>query len=138
MYIHETKLKVRYVETDQMGVVHHSKYYPWFEIARGEFITETGMSYRDMEEAGIMMPVLESSCKYIQGAKYEDNLVVQAWISEMNPVKVIFNYNVIREKDDKIIAKGSTKHTFVNEDFKIVNIKKMKPEIWSKFQNIDQ
>ncbi|GKX28586.1 thioesterase [Vallitalea longa] len=138
MYIHETKLKVRYVETDQMGIVHHSKYYPWFEIARGEFITETGMSYRDMEEAGIMMPVLESSCKYIQGAKYEDNLIIQAWISEMNPVKVIFNYNVVREKDDKIIAKGSTKHTFVNDDFKIVNIKKMKPEIWSKLQNINQ
>jgi acyl-CoA thioester hydrolase len=59
MYINETKIKVRYVETDQMGVVHHSKYYPWFEVARGEYITRMGMTYKQMEEEGIMMPVLE-------------------------------------------------------------------------------
>ena len=137
MYIHENKIKVRYVETDQMGIVHHSKYYPWFEIARGEFITKIGMTYREIEEQGILMPVLESSCKYIEGAKYEDNLVIQSWISEFNPVKIIFNYNVIREEDNKIIAKGSTKHTFVNEDFKIVNIKKVKPEIFSRLEKFN-
>lgn len=137
MYIHENKIKVRYVETDQMGIVHHSKYYPWFEIARGEFITKIGMTYREIEEQGILMPVLESSCKYIEGAKYEDNLVIQSWISEFNPVKIIFNYNVIREEDNKIIAKGSTKHTFVNEEFKIVNIKKLKPEIFSRLEKLN-
>ncbi|GMQ55990.1 thioesterase family protein [Vallitalea sediminicola] len=136
MYIHETKLKVRYVETDQMGVVHHSKYYPWFELARGEFIKEVGMTYREMEEEGIMMPVLESWCKYIEGAKYEDEIIIKTWIEEMNPVKMVFNYHVVREIDNKIIAKGSTKHTFVNNNFKIVNIKKVKTEIWEKLENI--
>jgi acyl-CoA thioester hydrolase len=132
MYIHETKIKVRYVETDRMGIVHHSNYYSWFEVARGEFITDTGMTYRDMEEEGIMMPVLESSCKYIQAAKYEDILIIQAWIHEINGAKAIFNYKIIREKDNKIIATGSTKHAFVNNKFKIVNIKKVKPDIWNK------
>lgn len=132
MYIHETKIKVRYVETDRMGIVHHSNYYSWFEVARGEFITDTGMTYSDMEEEGIMMPVLESSCKYIQAAKYEDILIIQAWIHEINGAKAIFNYKVIREKDNKIIATGSTKHAFVNNKFKIVNIKKVKPDIWNK------
>ncbi|MCT4545141.1 MAG: acyl-CoA thioesterase [Vallitalea sp.] len=132
MYIHETKIKVRYVETDRMGIVHHSNYYSWFEVARGEFITDTGMTYSDMEEEGIMMPVLESSCKYIQAAKYENILIIQAWIHEINGAKAIFNYKVIREKDNTIIATGSTKHAFVNNKFKIVNIKKVKPDIWNK------
>ncbi len=136
MYIHETKLKVRYVETDQMGVVHHSKYYPWFEMARGEYITKIGMTYGGMEEEGIMMPVLESWCKYIDGAKYEDELIIKVWIEEMNPVKMVFNYHVVREEDNKIIAKGSTKHTFVDKNFKIVNIKKVKPEMWEKLEKI--
>lgn len=136
MYIHETKIKVRYVETDQMGVVHHSKYYPWFEVARGEYITKMGMTYKQMEEEGIMMPVLESWCKYINGAKYEDNLIIKTCIEEMNPVKMIFNYNVVREKDDKIIAKGSTKHAFVDNNFQIVNIKKAKSDMWEKLEYI--
>ncbi|MGV8984198.1 acyl-CoA thioesterase, partial [Clostridium sp.] len=65
MYINETKVKVRYVETDQMGIVHHSNYYAWFEVGRGEYITQIGMTYSEMEENNIMIPVLESSCKYI-------------------------------------------------------------------------
>jgi acyl-CoA thioester hydrolase len=132
----ETKIKVRYVETDQMGIVHHSNYYAWFEVGRGEFIKGAGMTYRDMEEQGIMLPLLESSCKYIEGAKYDDELIIQTWIKEMNGVKIIFNYNVVRERDNKIIAKGSTKHAFVNNEFKIINIKKVNPDMWSKLQEI--
>lgn len=136
MYINECKVKVRYVETDQMGIVHHSNYYAWFEVGRGEFIVEGGMTYRDMEELGVMMPVLESHCKYIEGAKYEDDLIIQTWIEEMNGAKVIFAYNVVRGKDKKIIAKGSTKHAFVDNNFKIVNIKKKNPDIWSKLEKL--
>lgn len=132
MYINETTIKVRYVETDQMGVVHHSNYYAWFEVGRGEYILQSGLSYSEIENQDVMLPLVESSCKYIEGAKYEDIIIIQTWISEITPVKVIFNYAVVRNRDNKIIAKGSTTHAFVNKSFRIVNMKKKNFEIWSR------
>lgn len=132
MFVSKSKVTVRYVETDKMGIVHHSNYYPWFEIGRGEFITESGISYKEIEEEGVMLPLVESGCKYIVGAKYDDNLIIETSIKELNPVKVVFNYNVIRESDSKLLAKGTTTHAFVNNDFKIINTKKKHPNIWEK------
>jgi acyl-CoA thioester hydrolase len=136
MYICETKLKVRYVETDQMGIVHHSNYYAWFELGRGEFITKLGMNYRQMEESGILMPIMETYCKYYEGAKYEDDLIIKTYIDEVTPVKVIFNYDVIREKDEKLLAKGRTTQTFINNSFRIINLKKTHHDLWEKMQNL--
>lgn len=136
MYINRTSFKVRYVETDKMGIVHHSNYYPWFEIGRGEFIKETDISYKDMETQGILMPLAESYCKYIIPAKYEDLVTIETWIETLSPVKVIFNYKVIREEDEVILAKGSTTHAFVNSDFKIINIKKLNNTIWDKINEL--
>lgn len=136
MYINETKIKVRYVETDQMGIVHHSNYYAWFEVGRTEYITEIGMTYKEMEEKNIMLPVVESSCKYVEGAKYEDIIIIQTFMQALNGAKVIFNYNVVREKDGKILAKGSTTHAFVNEKFRVVNLKKANVDMWNRFQKL--
>lgn len=136
MYASETKITVRYVETDQMGIVHHSNYYAYFEEARTQFIKESGMSYSEMEERGIMLPLVESKCKYIQGAKYEDELIVKTWINELTPIKVDFNYSVIREKDHKEIAKGSTLHAFVDNNFKIINLNKKHPEIYVRMESL--
>ena len=132
MYICETKLTVRYVETDKMGIVHHANYYPWFELARGEFIKKIGMKYSDMEGLGIMMPIVESYCKYYEGAKYEDEIIVQTSIEEISAVKVIFNYKVIREHDGKLLAKGKTTQTFIDKGFKIINLKKKYPALLEK------
>lgn len=136
MHINETKIKVRYVETDKMNVVHHSNYLIYFEAGRTEFITKCDMSYSDMEKLGILMPLVESNCKYLQGAKYEDELLIKTWIKELTPIKVEFNYLVIRDKDQKEIAKGSTLHAFVSNDFKIINLKKKYPEILGKLQSL--
>jgi acyl-CoA thioester hydrolase len=122
------------VETDQMGIVHHSNYYAYFEEARTQFIKASGMSYSEMEERGVMLPLVESSCKYIQGAKYEDELIIKTWIKELTPIKVEFNYSVIRERDQKEIAKGSTLHAFVDSNFKIVNIRKKNSEIFERLE----
>ncbi|MCB2289747.1 acyl-CoA thioesterase [Clostridium sp. CS001] len=135
MYISETKLIVRYAETDKMQIVHHSNYLIFFETARTEFIKGSGMSYSQMEENNIMLPLVESNCKYIAGAKYEDELTVKAWIKELTPVKVQFNYLVIREKDGKEIARGSTTHAFVSSNaFKIINMKKKHLEVFEKLK----
>jgi len=92
------------------------------------------MGYGDMEAANVMMPLIESHCKYIDGAKYEDDITIETKIESMNGAKVIFNYSAIRDFDKKILAKGCTVHTFVNEKFKIINIKKKRPEIWERLQ----
>lgn len=136
MHINRTNLTVRYVETDKMGIVHHSNYYAYFEVGRGEFIKECGISYSDMESEGIMLPLVESQCKYLTAAKYEDKLIIETYLGELTAAKVVFNYNIIRESDNKLIAKGKTVHPFVNNDFKIINLKKSNPEIWSKIEAI--
>lgn len=136
MYTNKSKIKVRYVETDKMGIVHHSNYYAWFEVGRGDFIEDSGISYDNIEKQGIMLPVLESGCKYIEGAKYNDELIIETTIKELNGAKIIFSYNVIRESDKKILAKGNTTHAFVNNDFRIINIKKKNPVLWDKLTKL--
>lgn len=136
MYISETKIVVRYVETDKMGIVHHSNYFIWFEAGRTDFIKGSNISYSEMEENGILIPLTESNCKYIIGAKYEDELIIKTWVKQLTPVKVEFNYSVIRENDQKEIAKGSTLHVFVNNDFKIINLKKVNKEIFNKLESL--
>ena len=136
LYINETKVVVRYAETDKMGIVHHSNYYIYFEEARTQFIKKTGISYSQMEKDGIMFPLVESNCRYLQGAKYEDELIIKTWIKQLTPVKAEFNYSVIRENDQKKIAKGSTLHTFADNNFKIINLKKKHTELFEKLQSL--
>lgn len=132
----ETKIKVRYSETDRMGIVHHSRYYPWFEVGRSELFAAFGKSYGDMEEAGVMMPLVETRCKYRIPAKYEDVLTVTTIIKSLTPVKIEFEYNVVREKDGAQIAAGYTLLAFTNLNFKPVNLKKYNPEFWEYILNI--
>lgn len=135
MYKSTTELRVRYAETDQMGVVHHSNYYVYFEAAREDFIAKAGISYADMESMGVMMPIVETACKYYEGAKYADEILIDTSLEELSPVKVVLRYEVIRKIDNKILAKGSTVQTFVDKErFKIVNLKKSYTEIWSKLE----
>jgi acyl-CoA thioester hydrolase len=136
VYKSTTKLTVRYAETDQMGIVHHSNYYVYFEAAREDFISSAGISYKNVEDKGIMMPLIETQCKYYEGAKYADALLIETSLEELSPIKVGLQYDVIREADGKLLAKGRTVQTFVDkENFKIVNIKKKYPEIWEVLSN---
>lgn len=136
MYSYETRLKVRYVETDQMGVVHHSKYYPWFEVARTEFFESIGLPYDKIEEDGILFPLIESGCIYKEGAKYPDDLLIKAWIDEIKGAKFTFLYEVLREQDQKLLAKGKTVHTAVDKEFRLVNLKRQNPKLWEKLQTL--
>lgn len=137
MYICETKLKVRYVETDKMGIVHHSNYYIWFEASRDEFIEKIGLSYKQIEDMNIMMPLVETSCKYIEAAKYGDEVLIKTFINELSGAKVIINYEVFNTSNSKLLAKGSTTQVFVNStDFKIINLKRKYPELWNKLNSL--
>lgn len=130
MYINETRITVRYVETDQMGIVHHSNYYAWFEVGRTEYIKAQGIKYSEMEDEGVMIPLIESRCEYKYGAKYEDELIIASSIESLTPVKAEFKYEVLRLPDNKLLAVGYTKHAFTDKQLKPINLKKKHPELW--------
>jgi len=106
MFITETQVRVRYAETDQMGVVYHSNFFPYFESARAESIRQLGFSYADMEKMGVIMPVVDVHCRYLRPAKYDDLLTIKTTLKEL-PVhhKIEFHHEVYNEQDE-LLAVG--------------------------------
>ncbi|MBQ2662913.1 MAG: acyl-CoA thioesterase [Clostridia bacterium] len=131
-YISETYLTVRYAETDMMGIVHHSRYYPWFEVARTEFIKKTGLTYTEMEQMGILLPLTETGAKYHLGLKYEDEVVIKCRITKLTVARCEFGYEVYRLPDMTLATEGRTAHGFVGKDFVPLNLKKTFPDVWEK------
>ncbi len=129
-YTSETRITVRYAETDMMGIVHHSRYYPWFEQARTDFIKKSGYTYSALEKMGILLPLTETQCKYIYGLKYEDEVIVTCRIDKMTVARIEFSYEVYKLPEMKKMSEGKTKHGFIDKDFKPINLKKTYPEIW--------
>jgi acyl-CoA thioester hydrolase len=108
---HETLLRVRYAETDKMGIVHHSNYLIWFEIGRTEFCRARGFSYREMEENdNAFLVVAESYCRYKAPARYDDQVLVRTHITELRRRSLRFGYEIVRVADGQIIAEGETGH----------------------------
>jgi acyl-CoA thioester hydrolase len=136
MKICEAKIKVRYSDTDQMGVAHHSNYFRYFEEARGELFLLTGMSYGQVENDGIMLPLSEASCKYVSGAKYEDTLIIKVWVEKITVARIIFEYEIINKSDNLLIATGRTVHGFTNLSLKPVNLKKANNKVWEKINSL--
>lgn len=129
---HRTKLRVRYGETDKMGIVYHPNYYIYFEEGRAELLRKNGnMSYKDMEESGVMMPLIETHCKYILPAKYDDELIVETSVKNMTVVRITFFYKLMRAEDEVVIANGETSHAFVNKEGRPINLKKRNPELFN-------
>lgn len=134
----ETNLIVRYAETDQMGIVHHSVYAVWFEAARTDFLHQANMSYNSIEKAGFFLPVIDLNCHFIKPAHYEDEVIVKTTISKMTCVKMVFDYEVINKASGELLVTGSTTHAFTDKTPRAVNmIKKDKAlyDILSKLMN---
>ncbi len=107
MKSHKTLVKVRYAETDQMGVVHHGNYPQYLEIARLEWLSALGISYKNMEEEGIMLPVYELNLKYIKPVTFDENLTIETRLRELPNVKIIFDYSVFNEQGDLVTSATS-------------------------------
>lgn len=110
MYSHFTDIRVRYGETDKMGVVYHAHYIEYYEVARTECIRSLGFSYRELEERGIILPVTKAESVYKDSLHYDDDITVKATIREMPGFKIKFHYDVI--KKEKIINHGATELIF--------------------------
>lgn len=109
----ETNVRVRYADTDQMGYVYYGNYAAYYEIARVESLRSLGLTYKQLEESGVMMPVLENFSKYLMPATYDEMLTIKTSIKEKPGVKITFDYEIFNEAD-KLIHIGKTLLVFVD------------------------
>ena len=109
-----SSVRVRYAETDKMGVVYYANYFVWFEVARADLLRSLGWTYREMEHAGVTLPVIEAHCRYHRGAHYDDELEVKAVGRMLSPVRMEFTYEVLRRGDSTLAASGRTVHAAVD------------------------
>lgn len=117
---HESEIRVRYAETDKMGIVHHSNYLIWFEAGRSDLCRAKGFSYKEMEENdNALMVVAESYCRYKSPAYYEDVLSVRTRVAEIRSRSIRFIYEIVRPSDGMLLAEGETLH-LVTDQFKKV------------------
>jgi acyl-CoA thioester hydrolase len=111
-----TRVRVRYADTDQMGVVYYANYLVWFEVGRTEWLRESGWSYREMEQAGISLPVIEAHCEYRQPARYDDEIEIRTEARVLTPVRIRFDYEARRTADETLSATGHTVHAALGAD----------------------
>lgn len=125
----KTNVKVRYQETDQMGIAHHSVYAVWYEIGRTEATADMGYDYRNIEERGLMMPLVKLSCNFKGTAKYNDELEIVTFVKELSCAKVVYGYEIYN--GGVLINQGETILAFVDsKTFRPVNVKKCYPDIY--------
>ena len=113
MFVFETKIRVRYADTDQMGYMYYGNYAAFYEVARTEMLRSLGMTYKSMEKAGVMMPVLELKCKYLKPALYDEEINIKVIIEKKPGVRIVFNYELYNEKLE-LINIGETTLVFVD------------------------
>ncbi|AQR78144.1 thioesterase family protein [Paenibacillus larvae] len=135
----EHHLRVRYAETDAMGVVYHANYLIWLEVGRTEFIREMGYPYAKMEEQGLLLPVVETNLRYRRPAKYDDAITVYSRIESFTPSKIIFTYEIRRKAEaeqqnedpaGELLVTGTTVHVWINRSWNPVRIDKEAPELF--------
>ena len=111
-----TMVRVRYAETDQMGVVYYANYFVWFEVARGELLRQHGWTYREMEGTGVMLPVIDAHCEYLSPARYDDEIEIRTEGVRTSPVRMSFTYEVRAKGRDGLVATGRTLHAAVDRN----------------------
>lgn len=115
MFSHSTKIRVRYADTDQMGYMYYGNYAEFYEVGRVEMLRSLGMTYKSMEDSGIIMPVTELKCKYIKPAHYDEEITVKVIIETMPALRIIFKYELYNEKKE-LINLGETTLVFINKE----------------------
>lgn len=120
----ETRVRVRYAETDQMGVVYHANYLVWMEVGRVEYCRASGFRYRDLEAQGVLLAVVEANCRYLAPALYDDEIVIKTTIEEATPRLVRFGYQMFSSESGRLLAEGFTKHVFCGRDRRAAKLPK--------------
>ncbi|WP_127529820.1 acyl-CoA thioesterase [Paenibacillus kobensis] len=148
---HVFPLRVRYEETDQMSVVFYGNYLTWFEIGRTEMIRHAGFPYRNIEAAGLMLPVIDVDCRYVKPARYDDVVLICTRIADVSPARVAFESHarlgteahlsagggLLNEGElagCELLASGGTRHMWVNRSFKPTRLERAMPELYAWLQ----
>ncbi len=135
---HETEVRVRYAETDQMGIVHHANYLIWFELGRSALCRARGFSYREMEEKdNALMVVVESYCRYKSPAFYDDAITVRTNIGEIKSRTVRFIYEIFRSSDGLLLAEGETLHIVTDKNKRVRSLPTIYKEKLMTDENAD-
>lgn len=125
---------VNYYETDKMAIVHHSNYIRWFEEARLDFMDQIGINYREFEKTGIIIPVVDVSCKYLISARYDDTMAIRAILTQFTGVRMAFRYEVRFRDTGELAATGTSTHCFLDENHKPLSIKHRCPALYQLMQ----
>lgn len=147
---HRHHIRVHYKETDQMGVVHHSNYVSWFEIGRTEKMRDVGIAYSDMEDLGLLLPVLDVQVKYHKPARYDDCVAIYTRLANFTAIRMQFEYEVRladhpscdQKKQDNIqptgelLASGKTLHMWVNSEWRPARLDRTAPEVFKHLNNL--
>ena len=110
------RFRVRYADTDQMGVAYYGNYLRWFEVGRAELMRALGATYRELEASGVRLPVVEARCRYLSPARYDDLLAIETVVESVGRASVRFAYRILREDDGALLARGSTEHCFLDDE----------------------
>jgi acyl-CoA thioester hydrolase len=109
--VNESRIRVRYAETDQMGVVYHANHFIWFEVGRVELLRQLGFSYKDMEQQdNCFIAVVDARCRYKAPAVYDDEIIVRTWLKNVRESAIHFGYELVRVEDGSLLAEGETTH----------------------------
>jgi acyl-CoA thioester hydrolase len=130
------RLRVRYAETDQMGVVYHANYLNWFEQARTEWTRHHGVTYRSLEEQGLYLPVVNLTIQYRNAARYDDEIAVNVRVIELTPLRIGFEYNVFGDETagtPSLLITGISEHVWVDQEWKPIRLSKVAPDIYQQF-----
>ncbi len=131
-----TDIVVRYAETDQMGVVHHSVYPVWFEAARTDLMDKAGYSYARIEQEGIMLPVSHVECNYFGSVRYGETVTVRCFVEKLSIARLILGYEVRRKDEDEVLCSGKTAHGWTDTNLQVINLKKKAPELFELLNTI--
>lgn len=125
----------KYYETDQMGIIHHSNYIRWFEEARIDYMNQIGLTYKKMEDEGIISPVLEVNCQYLNMMYFDDLATIKVSITDYTGVRFAFKYEIYNQ-NNKLCTTGTSRHCFMTRDGRPVSLKRAKPEFDQLFKNV--
>ncbi len=134
----KTSFTVRYAETDQMAIVHHSNYAVWFEAGRFDFLKSAGFSNSTIEAMGILLPLYEMNCRFIAPAKAEDEIVVITRLSILTRVRIGFVYQVYHVQNNTLLATGKTMHAWTDKRLRPISAEKAIPEVYSVFCQLSE
>lgn len=134
MQIRPYEHKVQYYETDKMGVVHHSNYIRWFEEARVDFLEQVGMPYEQVEESGLISPVLSVESRFHSMTYFGDRVLVYPNIKTWNGVRLVISYEVRDKATGELRCSGSSTHCYLNEKNQVVNLKKANPALYEIYK----